>query len=58
MSSKCEMARLRYCSKVMYGYCCAGSSDLQKCPYLQIIKEIAELSIKEDIEDKMLDDGK
>lgn len=58
MSSKCEMARLRYCSKSMFGYCCAGNSDMEKCPYLQAISEVARLSIeKNNIEDE-LDDGR
>lgn len=52
------MARLRYCSKSMFGYCCAGNSDMEKCPYLQAISEVARLSIeKNNIEDE-LDDGR
>ena len=46
--SKCEMARLRYCQKSYFGYCNADDKDVDKCPYLKAIEEIARLSIKDD----------
>ena len=46
MLSKCEMARLRYCSKGCFDYCCANEKDLEQCPYLRAIGEIAKLSIE------------
>lgn len=45
--SKCEMARLRYCRKSKLGYCNADEVDLEGCPYLEAICEIAKLAIKE-----------
>ena len=41
--SKCEMARLRYCQKSYFGYCNADDTDVNKCPYLKAIEEIARL---------------
>lgn len=46
LESKCEMARLRYCSKGCFDYCCANEKDLEQCPYLRVIGEIAKLSIE------------
>lgn len=46
LESKCEMARLRYCSKGCFDYCCANEKDLKQCPYLRVIGEIAKLSIE------------
>ena len=46
LESKCEMARLRYCSKGCFDYCCANEKDLEQCPYLRAIGEIAKLSIE------------
>ena len=50
--SKCEMARLRYCQKSFFGYCNADDTDVDKCPYLKAIREIARLVV----ENNMLDD--
>ena len=44
--SKCEMARLRYCRKSSIGYCNAEDRDLETCPYLKAIGEIARLSVE------------
>ena len=46
MNSKCEMARLRYCQKTYFGYCSADDADVEKCPYLKAIEEIARLSVE------------
>lgn len=54
MNSKCEMARLRYCRKSSMGYCNAEDRDLETCPYLKAISEIARLSV----EDIQLEDEK
>ena len=45
-TSKCEMARLRYCRKSSMGYCNAEDRDLETCPYLKAIGEIAILAIE------------
>ena len=44
--SKCEMAKLRYCQKSYFGYCNADDADVDKCPYLKAIKEIAKLVVE------------
>lgn len=44
--SKCEMARLRYCRKSSMGYCNAEDKDLETCPYLKTIGEIARLAVE------------
>ena len=44
--SKCEMARLRYCRKSSFGYCNADDTDVERCPYLKAIEEIARLSVE------------
>lgn len=44
--SKCEMARLRYCRKSSIGYCNAEDRDLETCPYLKAIGEIARLTVE------------
>jgi len=44
--SKCEMARLRYCRKSSMGYCNAEDRDLETCPYLKAISEIARLAVE------------
>ena len=44
--SKCEMARLRYCQKSYLGYCNADDADVDKCPYLKVIREIARLAVE------------
>ena len=44
--SKCEMARLRYCQKSYFGCCNANDTDVDKCPYLKAIEEIAMLAVE------------
>ena len=44
--SKCEMARQRYCQKSYFGYCNANDTDVERCPYLKAIEEIARLSVE------------
>ena len=44
--SKCEMARLRYCQKSSFGYCNAADTDVEKCPYLKAIGEIARFTVE------------
>ena len=44
--SKCEMARLRYCQKSYFGCCNANDTDVDKCPYLKAIGEIARLAVE------------
>ena len=44
--SKCEMARLRYCQKSYFGYCNADNTDVEKCPYLKAIGEIARFTVE------------
>ena len=46
MNSKCEMARQRYCRKSSMGYCNTEDRDLERCPYLQAIGEIARLAVE------------
>lgn len=46
MQSKCEMARQRYCRKSSFGYCNAEDRDIETCPYLKAIEEIAKLAVK------------
>ena len=46
--SKCEMARLRFCRKSSMGYCNAEDRDIETCPYLKAIGEIARLAIEND----------
>lgn len=46
MNNKCEMARLRYCRKSSMGYCNAEDRDLETCPYLKAIGEIARLAVE------------
>ena len=57
--SKCEMARLKYCIKSSIEYCCAEDKDIEICPYLKAVGEIARLSVENMmLEDKLADDGK
>lgn len=57
--TKCEMARLKYCRKSSFGYCCAEDRDLEICPYLKAISEVARLSVENmKLEDRFSDDGK
>ena len=52
--SKCEMARLRYCQKTYFGYCNADDADVERCPYLKSIREIARLVVENiRLEDKL-----
>ena len=44
--SKCEMARQKYCRKSSFGYCNAEDTDVEKCPYLKVIEEIARLAVE------------
>ena len=57
--NKCEMARLKYCQKSSFGYCNADDTDIDKCPYLKAIGEIARLSVEnskyESIQEKLKD---
>lgn len=59
MNSKCEMARQRYCRKSSMGYCNAEDKDVERCPYLQTIGEIARLVVEnskyEDNQEKLKD---
>ena len=59
MNSKCEMARMRYCRKSSMGYCNAEDRDVERCPYLKAIGEIARISVENmKLENKFSDDGK
>ena len=40
------MARLRYCQKSSFGYCNVDDTDVDKCPYLKAIEEIAKLVVE------------
>ena len=40
------MARLRYCQKSYFGYCNADDTDVEKCPYLKAIGEIARFTVE------------
>ena len=52
--SKCEMARLRYCQKSSFGYCNADDADIERCPYLKAIVEIAKLAVENsELDDKL-----
>ena len=55
MLSKCEMARLGYCNKTYLVYCNANDEELELCPYLKAIGEIAKM-VAEQV--KYEDDGK
>ena len=44
--SKCEMARQKYCRKSSFGYCNAKDTDVERCPYLKAIGEIAKLVVE------------
>lgn len=44
--SECEMARQRYCQKTYFGCCNAEDTDVEKCPYLKAIEEIARLAVE------------
>ena len=55
--SKCEMARLKYCYKSYFGCCNANDTDVERCPYLKAIEEIAKLAVEngkhESIQEKL-----
>ena len=52
--SKCEMAKQKYCQKSYFGYCNADDADVERCPYLKAIDEIAILSVENSqLEDKL-----
>ena len=52
--SKCEMARQKYCRKSSFGYCNAADTDVERCPYLKAIVEIAKLAVENsELEDKL-----
>ena len=52
--SKCEMARQKYCRKSSFGYCNADDADVEKCPYLKAIEEIAMFAVENiRLEDKL-----
>ena len=57
--SKCEMARLRYCQKSYFGYCNADDTDVERCPYLKAIGEVAKLAVEnskyESMQEKLKD---
>ena len=40
------MARLKYCVKSACGYCYADGTDVERCPYLKAIEEIARLAVE------------
>ena len=42
-TSKCSMAERRYCRKTSLGCCNASEAELERCPYLKAIEEIARL---------------
>ena len=44
--SKCEMAKQKYCQKSYFGYCNADDADVERCPYLKAIEEIAMLAVE------------
>ena len=57
--SKCEMAILRYCQKSYFGCCNANDTDVERCPYLKAIEEIAKLAVEnskyESMQEKLKD---
>ena len=44
--SKCEMAKLKYCQKSSFRHCNAADTDVERCPYLKAIGEIARLAVE------------
>ena len=44
--NKCEMARLKYCQKSYFECCNANDTDVEKCPYLKAIGEVARLAVE------------
>ena len=57
--NKCEMARLKYCQKSYFECCNANDTDVEKCPYLKAIGEVARLAVEnskyELMQDKLKD---
>ena len=57
--SKCEMASQKYCRKSYFGYCNADDTDVEKCPYLKAIEDIARLVVEngkyESMQEKLKD---
>ena len=53
------MARLRYCQKSYFGCCNAADTDVERCPYLKAIGEIARLAVEngkyESMQEKLKD---
>ena len=48
------MARLKYCQKSYFECCNANDTDVEKCPYLKAIEEIARLAVENSkLEDKL-----
>lgn len=43
-TSNCKMAELRFCRKILFGYCNAEDYELEICPYLKVMEEIEKLS--------------
>lgn len=55
--SKCEMASLRYCQKSYFGYCNADDTDVERCPYLKAIEDIARLAVENNKVESGLEKG-
>ena len=53
--SKCEMARTKLCRKSSFGHCAADNIDLEICPYLKAIEEVARMAAEQVLNE---DDGK
>ena len=51
----CSMAYYRYCRKSSLGYCNANKTDLERCPYLKAIGEIARMAAEQVVNEN---DGK
>ena len=53
------MARLRYCQKSYFECCNANDTDVERCPYLKAIGEIAKLAVEnskyESMQEKLKD---
>ena len=53
MNSKCEMAKLRYCTYGCFGDCGADEKEQERCPYLSAIGEVARLITENELNKKM-----
>ena len=51
------MARLRYCQKSYFGYCNADDTDVERCPYLKAIEDIARLAVENNKVESGLEKG-